>query len=212
MPKTPRLCDSIIKNTPCSYGSGCRKSHDLKAYLAMKPVEIDTTCYVFRQFGSCPFGVTCRFSSDHTITKEAEDGSLISESRISGEERPRLVFNILDNDLKNKLWKKKYDFKKSFDILKVVNKYCDANKPVKYNKNKGLVERLPVDEFGKPKEAKVGSVTDEDLIKLRQAEKKKIDWKGKTYLAPLTTAGNLPYRRICKEFGVDITCSEMAVA
>lgn len=182
-----------------------------------KHKDVSEICYVFEKNGKCPFGISCRFSSKHIEKVDDQNyKNLIDQDKYSSDQIVP-IYNVLNGDLRTKLWKKKYDFKLSEKIISKVNEIVNKNRStaLKYHRFKGtLVSKNDEENKSEEKlenEPRLGLITDEELIKLRPAEKKVIDWKNKLYLAPLTTVGNLPYRRICKEYGADITCSEMAM-
>ncbi|KAL7620254.1 tRNA-dihydrouridine synthase 3 [Parahypoxylon ruwenzoriense] len=217
-----RLCNSVTYTNefspkPCKFGERCNLCHDLRKYLKEgRREDLDTLggkCPVFEKYGRCPSGWKCRFVKSHSKEVEREDGrkelillqnSDLTETDENADQRPGVV-NVVTSDTKWDLARRKVNFEKSEPYIKWLEKDTEITKKI-YNRAK------------KEGDDKASAEGMEDLRAqfvdppLKPSEKRKIYFGRETpVLAPLTTQGNLPFRRLCVELGAQITYSEMAM-
>ncbi|KAI5121594.1 hypothetical protein M0805_009465 [Coniferiporia weirii] len=234
------LCWKVAVGNVCDFGDDCRFTHDIAEYLEQKPKDLSfpqnvdscipellsgepaklpedtstepgwpssinpsTLCPILEEKGECRHGFKCRFLGAHV--KKAESGLELQkdDEKVARRKLETSEVNFLPSGTLKQLRSRKYPQPITEAYLKELQA-LDGGKKEGPQSNTFTEAELLDDA---PEAQK-----DTPDVPMRPSEKKRLNWSGLTYLAPLTTVGNLPFRQLCVSLGADITCGEMGLA
>ncbi|EAW07354.1 tRNA dihydrouridine synthase DUS3 [Aspergillus clavatus NRRL 1] len=208
----------------CKFGDRCRFEHDVRTYLKEhKRADLTTfggICPLWEAKGRCPYGYKCRFVGSHMTERETADGRkelVLVEDETRKKAQP-LVPHASEDGIVNAV---SMEDKVAVARRKIKTPRSDAYLTWLDKTSKALEKNLHGRHFDDDAEGEVGADVKVSLEDVRAAyveppflpsEKRRLYFGPETpALAPLTTQGNLPFRRLCTDLGAQFTYSEMAM-
>ena len=216
----PGRCPFARGGSPCPYGLRCRfaashgeekESGDARGDGAYS----GSYSYAAASGDALARGTPEAWSRESEVTgagtsptgAHPNDGSYL-------ENPPAAELNAFPDSLQRELARNEYPMRRSDAVLRRMDVpvRCLSYRQVENSQAarrawEEVKPRVPV-----PRSGGRGGTLGEEGAREARGGSKKLDLRGKLYVAPLTTVGNLPFRRVCVALGADVTISEMAMA